>query len=88
MAGWEVAETASPAACIQAKAAALPEAGPGSIGHLDGDTAISRGTFAAALAAAGSVCQAVDAVVTKQVRTPLLAVYCAFGHAVTALADR
>mmetsp|Transcript_4408 Transcript_4408/g.12711 ORF Transcript_4408/g.12711 Transcript_4408/m.12711 type:complete len:900 (-) Transcript_4408:172-2871(-) len=64
---------------LQAKAAALPEAGPGSIGHLDGDTAISRGTFAAALAAAGSVCQAVDAVVTKQASN----VFCAIrppGH--------
>lgn len=47
--------------------AALPEDGPGAIGHLDGDTAISQGTFGAALAAAGAVCRAVDAVLTGQV---------------------
>ena len=52
---------------LQAQSEALPEGGAGAIGHLDGDTAISRGTFAAALAAAGSVCRAVDAVVAGQV---------------------
>ena len=37
------------------------------IGHLDGDTAVSRGTFRAALAAAGAVCTAVDAVMKGEV---------------------
>ncbi|KAI3431427.1 hypothetical protein D9Q98_004480 [Chlorella vulgaris] len=47
---------------IQAVCDALPD-DPEAIGHLDGDTAVSRGTFAAALAAAGAVCTAVDEVV-------------------------
>jgi acetoin utilization deacetylase AcuC-like enzyme len=51
----------------QAAAGALPSSGPGAIGHLDGDTAISQGSFGAALAAAGAVCRAVDAVLGGQV---------------------
>jgi len=38
------------------------------VGHLDGDTAISAGTFGAALSAAGAVCRAVDRVVAGEVR--------------------
>ena len=45
--------------------AAKPEA----IGHLDGDTAISGGSFRAALAAAGAVIQAVDSVMAGEVQT-------------------
>lgn len=37
------------------------------LGHLDGDTAISAGSFTAALAAAGAVIAAVDRVVKQQV---------------------
>jgi hypothetical protein len=50
----------------QAVCDSLPD-DPEAIGHLDGDTAVSRGTFAAALAAAGATCTAVDAVVTGKV---------------------
>jgi len=42
--------------------------GAAAVGHLDGDTAISAGTFGAALAAAGAVCRAVDRVVAGEVR--------------------
>ena len=42
--------------------------GAARVGHLDGDTAISAGTFGAALAAAGAVCRAVDRVVAGEVR--------------------
>ena len=38
------------------------------MGHLDGDTAISAGTFGAALSAAGAVCRAVDRVIAGEVR--------------------
>ena len=41
---------------------AVPDS-PSAIGHLDGDTAVSRGTAEAAFAAAGAVCRAVDEVV-------------------------
>lgn len=37
------------------------------LGHLDGDTAISAGSFRAAMAAAGAVIAAVDRVVKQQV---------------------
>ena len=37
------------------------------IGRLDADTAISNGTFRAALAAAGAVCRGVDQVMAGQV---------------------
>lgn len=40
---------------------------PDAIGQLDGDTAVSRRTFAASLAAAGSVCAAVDEVMAGKV---------------------
>ncbi len=42
------------------------------LGYLDGDTALSAGSFTAALAAAGAVIAAVDRVVKQQV--PLLVV--------------
>lgn len=42
--------------------------GQGGIGSLDGDTTLSHGSFAAAMHAAGSVCEAVDMVVTEKVR--------------------
>ena len=42
--------------------------GAAPVGHLDGDTAISAGTFGAALAAAGAVCRAVDRVIAGEVR--------------------
>ena len=47
---------------------------PDAIGQLDGDTAVSRNTFKAALAAAGAVCTAVDEVMSGAVRlAPALA---------------
>lgn len=42
--------------------------------HLDSDTAISRHSFAAAMHAAGGVCQAVDMVLSKEVRNAFCAV--------------
>jgi ankyrin repeat protein len=47
---------------------------PSEIRHLDGDTAISRGTWAAALAAAGAACTAVDEVVAGRARHAFCAV--------------
>ncbi|KAI8112161.1 hypothetical protein M9434_003485 [Picochlorum sp. BPE23] len=44
------------------KASESIEDDPTDIRHLDGDTAISHGTFKAALAAAGAVCHAIDEV--------------------------
>ena len=44
---------------------------PEAIGHLDGDTAISGGSFRAALAAAGAVIRAVDSVMAGEVGAPL-----------------
>lgn len=41
---------------------------PGVIRHLDGDTAISHGTFKSALAAAGAVCHAVDEVMSGRAK--------------------
>lgn len=41
--------------------------GDNTIGHLDGDTAVSSGSFKAALAAAGAVIRAVDQVVGGKV---------------------
>lgn len=43
---------------------------PDAIGQLDGDTAVSRNTFKAALAAAGAVCTAVDEVMSGAVSLP------------------
>lgn len=46
---------------------------PADVSHLDPDTAVSRGTWPAGLAAAGAVCRAVDAVMRGEVGTaPLL----------------
>lgn len=44
------------------------------ITHLDGDTALSRETFRAAMHAAGSLCQGVDMVIKKEVRNVFCAV--------------
>lgn len=41
--------------------------------HLDSDTVVSRGSFRAALKAAGSVCHAIDDVVCGRVRPILYA---------------
>jgi acetoin utilization deacetylase AcuC-like enzyme/ankyrin repeat protein len=41
---------------------------PSDIRHLDGDTAISHGTYRAALAAAGAVCHAVDEVMSGKAK--------------------
>lgn len=41
---------------------------PSVIRHLDGDTAISRGTFKSALAAAGAVCHAIDEVMSGRAK--------------------
>eukprot|EP00602_Paraphysomonas_sp_CaronLab_P002589 CAMPEP_0185019948 /NCGR_PEP_ID=MMETSP1103-20130426/2532_1 /TAXON_ID=36769 /ORGANISM="Paraphysomonas bandaiensis, Strain Caron Lab Isolate" /LENGTH=895 /DNA_ID=CAMNT_0027550535 /DNA_START=54 /DNA_END=2741 /DNA_ORIENTATION=- len=46
----------------------------GGLAHLDGDTAVSKRSFDAAMRAAGSVCQAVDMVVAGQVRNAFCAV--------------
>ncbi len=56
----------SPLIFHQAVCDSLPD-DPEAIGHLDGDTAVSRGTFSAALAAAGATCAAVDEVMTGRV---------------------
>ncbi|KAK9837158.1 hypothetical protein WJX81_006872 [Elliptochloris bilobata] len=48
--------------------------GAAPVGHLDGDTAISAGTFGAALAAAGAVCRAVDRVIAGEARNAFCAV--------------
>lgn len=58
---------------IQAVCDKLPD-DPSEIGHLDGDTAISRRTFVAALAAAGAVTHAVDELVSKRARNAFCAV--------------
>lgn len=50
----------------QAVCERLPD-DPSVVGHLDGDTAVSHGTFAAALAAAGAVCAAVDQLMRGEV---------------------
>lgn len=52
---------------IQHLCASIPDI-PSVVGHLDGDTAISNGTFRAAQVAVGGICKAVDQVVTGQVR--------------------
>lgn len=44
------------------------------ITHLDGDTALSRESFRAAMYAAGSLCQGVDMVIKKEVRNAFCAV--------------
>jgi len=49
-------------------ASACIEDVPSDIRHLDGDTTISKGTFDAALAAAGAVCHAVDEVMSGRAK--------------------
>lgn len=51
---------------LQRASAALPD-DPAVVGRLDADTAISSGTYRAALVAAGAVCRAVDAVMAGKV---------------------
>jgi acetoin utilization deacetylase AcuC-like enzyme len=58
---------------LQAACASIPP-GPAAIAHLDGDTAICRDTFGAALIAAGAVIDAVDAVVAGSARHAFCAV--------------
>lgn len=52
---------------LQRACAGLPEEAS-AVGSLDADTAISAGTFRAALVAAGAVCRAVDRVMAGEVR--------------------
>ena len=47
---------------------------PGVVGSLDGDTGVSAGSFRAALAAAGAVCEAVDRVLSGTARNAFCAV--------------
>lgn len=54
-------------------ASSIPDV-PSGLRHLDADTAISRWSFEAAMRAAGSVCQAVDAVVNGEHRNAFCAV--------------
>jgi acetoin utilization deacetylase AcuC-like enzyme len=58
---------------LEAACAALPE-DDDAIGRLDPDTAVSRGTFRAALMAAGAVVHAVDAVLSGSARNAFCAV--------------
>jgi len=58
---------------IQAACASIPDE-PETLGHLDGDTAISHGTFKAALAAAGAMCSAVDALMSGTARNAFCAI--------------
>lgn len=51
---------------LQHMCATIPDI-PAVVGHLDGDTAISNGTFQAALVAVGGICNAVDRVVQGEV---------------------
>lgn len=58
---------------IQAACASILDE-PETLGHLDGDTAISHGTFKAALAAAGAMCSAVDALMSGTARNAFCAI--------------
>lgn len=58
---------------IQMVCEKLPD-DPSDVGHLDGDTAISRRTYVAALAAAGAVTHAVDELMTGKARNAFCAV--------------
>jgi acetoin utilization deacetylase AcuC-like enzyme/ankyrin repeat protein len=58
---------------LERACAELPE-DDDAIGRLDADTAVSRGTYAAALAAAGAVVHAVDAVLSGEARNAFCAV--------------
>ena len=63
---------------LQHMCASIPDI-PAVVGHLDGDTAISNGTFRAALAAVGGICNAVDRVVKGEVQSPsILMPHCCF----------
>lgn len=53
---------------VREACAAAPE--DGGTRNIDSDTAVSRGSFRAALKAAGSICAAVDDVVAGRVLTP------------------
>lgn len=53
--------------------AKIPDAA-GALSHLDGDTAVSHNSFEAAMRAAGSVCDAVDRVMTGRNRNAFCAV--------------
>ena len=57
---------------ISNMAAAIPDH-PNAIAHLDPDTAVSRWSFEAAMRAAGSVCQAVDMVLSGEYRNSFCA---------------
>jgi len=58
---------------IQKTCLSIPDA-PSTVGHLDGDTALSNGTWCAALEAAGAVCRAVDKVLQGQAKNAFCAV--------------
>jgi acetoin utilization deacetylase AcuC-like enzyme/ankyrin repeat protein len=58
---------------LQAAIRGVPDA-PGVVGSLDGDTGVSAGSFRAALAAAGAVCEAVDRMVAGTARNAFCAV--------------
>ena len=51
---------------LQGICSAIPD-DPAAIGQLDPDTALSRGTWSAALAAVGACCYAIDCVMTGKV---------------------
>eukprot|EP00522_Entomoneis_paludosa_P010281 CAMPEP_0172442002 /NCGR_PEP_ID=MMETSP1065-20121228/2480_1 /TAXON_ID=265537 /ORGANISM="Amphiprora paludosa, Strain CCMP125" /LENGTH=1034 /DNA_ID=CAMNT_0013191647 /DNA_START=121 /DNA_END=3225 /DNA_ORIENTATION=+ len=58
---------------ISNMAASIPDH-PGAIAHLDPDTTVSRWSFEAAMRASGSVCQAVDLVLSGEYRNSFCAV--------------
>ena len=58
---------------LQAAIRVVPDA-PGVVGSLDGDTGVSAGSFRAALAAAGAVCEAVDRLLAGAARNAFCAV--------------
>lgn len=60
---------------VQRVCASLPD-DIGVIGKLDADTALSRGTWTAALAAVGACCRAIDAVMDGTVGCPFLSTSC------------
>ena len=53
---------------IESACAAIPDS-LDTVGLLDADTAISRGTFRAALVAAGCVCRAIDKLMAGEVKS-------------------
>jgi len=58
---------------IQKACLSIPD-NPSTVGHLDGDTAISHSTWRGALEAAGAVCRAVDKVMEGQAKNAFCAV--------------